>query len=156
MICWLGHCLSHCLDEETGVTIISRTGTRTQVFWFQKPIFFFKMSSLQLISVLFIMSFRLQFCQILFTHNTWNLGGENALCKWEETGGILDTCSLWLSNILLPFFFFFSGDSPNFSFGQFCCSLSWAVNWGGKGEGFYSSRANEIQGLGILTRMAGG
>lgn len=79
---------------------------------FKNPFFFFKMSSLQLISVLFIMSFRLQFCQILFTHNTWNLGGENALCKWEETGGILDTCSLWLSNILLPFFFFFQVTAP--------------------------------------------
>lgn len=156
MICWLGHCLSHCLDEETGVTIISRTGTRTQVFWFQKPIFFFKMSSLQLISVLFIMSFRLQFCQLLFIHNTWNLGGEMHCVSGKRLGVFWIHVVFGCPTSYSPPFFFFSGDSPNFSFGQFCCSLSWAVNWGGKGEGFYSSRANEIQGLGILTRMAGG
>lgn len=138
MICWIDHCLSHYLDEETEVTTGSSAGPRTRVFW-PPP----QKKTISPLSFLQLVYHQSWFTVLpTFVHiqhlESWWLG---ELCKWRENGGVLDTCKFWLHYPIFgpPFCFLLLATNPfsvldNYSC-HIGCSLSWAVNQGGKEKG---------------------
>lgn len=125
----------------------------TQVFWPQKPNVFSKWVAFSWF----------QYCLspvlIYSSANFYSYAAPGILVvkmncvKWGEIRGVLGTCSLWLSNILLSSFC----DSPNFSFGQLPL-LHWLWSylgcesgWQRRGHCFTQVEPTRFKDLGFWT-----